>query len=302
MARLAANTAQPAIVRATALELLRQYGPVGLQSIIAALKDNDAMVRIAAVGGLDELPPQAKLSIVTPILRDPLRAVRSEAARVLASVPTQAFNSQQQPDFQAAVQELTEAQVAMTDTPSAHLNLAVLQNRQGRAAEAEASYLTALRLDPAFLPARVNLANFYNRLGRNLDAERVLRQALKIAPEEGELHYSLGLLMAEMKRLEEAEAALGEAARRLPMRARVRYNHGLALQHLDRRPEAEAALRGAHQLAPTDTRILQAVIIFYAQGRQWDQAEGFAEQLVRLRPNSSGAQRMLQQVREQKNR
>ena len=302
LAQLAADTAQPAIVRATALELLRQYGPAGLQSIIAALKDNDAMVRIAAVGGLDGLPPQAKISVAAPVLRDPLRAVRSEAARVLASVPTPSFNAQQQQDFKAEVQAFTEAQIAMSDTPSAHLNLAVLQNRQGQATEAEASYLTALRLDPAFLPARVNLANFYNRLGRNLDAERVLRKALKIAPEEGELHYSLGLLMAEMQRLEEAEASLGEAVRRLPTRARVRYNHGLALQHLDRRPEAEAALRGAHELAPTDTSILQAVIIFYAQGQQWDQAEGLAEQLVRLRPNSAGAQRMLQQIRERKNR
>lgn len=166
----------------------------------------------------------------------------------------------------------------------------------------ETSYLTALRLDPAFLPARVNLANFYNRLGRNLDAERILRQALKFAPEEGEIHYSLGLLMAEMQRLEEAEASLGEATRRLPTQARVRYNHGLTLQHLGRRPEAETALRSAYQLAPTDTDILQAVIIFYAQGRQWDQAERFAEQLVRLRPNAPGPLRFLQQIRERKNR
>lgn len=102
--------------------------------------------------------------------------------------------------------------------------------------------------------------------------------------------------------LEEAEVALGEAARLLPMRARVRYNHGLSLQHLGRRPEAETALRDAHELAPTDTDILQAVIIFYAQGRQWDQAEGFAVQLVRLRPNSPGPLRLLQQIRERKNR
>ncbi len=133
------------------------------------------MVRIAAVGGLDGLPAESRVSAAAPALRDPLRAVRSEAARVLAEVPKQAFSSQQRQDFEAAIQAFTEVQMAMSDTPAAHLNLAVLHNRQGRAAQAEASYRTALRLDPAFLPARVNLANFYNRLGRNLDAERVLR-------------------------------------------------------------------------------------------------------------------------------
>ena len=228
--------------------------------------------------------------------------MRSEAARALASVPAQSFTAQQQQDFKTAVQEFTEVQIAMSDTPAAHMNLALLQDRQGQAALAEDAYLTALHLDPAFLPAHVNLANFYNRLGRNVDAERVLRQALSTAPEEGELHYSLGLLLAEMQRLEEAEASLGKAARLLPARARVRYNHGLALQHLGRRPEAETALRSAHELAPTDTSILQAVIIFYAQGQQWDQAERFAEQLVRLHPQAPGPQQMLQQIQQQKNR
>ncbi len=108
--------------------------------------------------------------------------------------------------------------------------------------------------------------------------------------------------MAEMQRLEEAETSLSQAARLMPTRARVRYNHGLALQHLGRRPEAETALRGAHELAPTDADILQAVIIFYAQGQQWSQAEGFAEQLVRLHPNSPGPLRLLQQIRELKKR
>ncbi len=260
------------------------------------------MVRLAAVGGLDGVPVQSRLSIAAPALRDPVRAVRSEAARVLAEVPASSFTAQQQQDFKAALQEFAEVQMAMTDTPAAHLNLALLHNRQGRAAQAEQSYLTALSLDPAFLPASVNLANFYNRLGRNHDAERVLRKAVKIAPEEGELHYSLGLLMAEMQRLDEAEGSLGEAARLLPARARVRYNHGLALQHLNRRPEAETALRGAYKLAPADTDILQALIIFYAQGQQWDAAEEFAEALTHLHPTAPGPQRMLYQIRQQKNR
>ena len=302
LAQLAANAAQPAIVRATALELLRQYGAAGLPPIVAALNDSDAMVRLAAVGGLDGLPAPTRLSLAAPALRDPLLAVRNEAARLLAATPAALFNAQQRQDFEAAAQAFTNVQLSQSDTPAALLNLALLHNGRGRTSQAEASYLAALRLDAAFSPARVNLAHLYNGLGRNADAERILRQGLKAIPEEGELHYALGLLMAEMQRLEEAEIALREAARLMPTRANARYNHGLALQHLGRRPEAEAALRQAHELAPADTRILQAVIIFYVQGQQWDQAERFAAQLARLHPNSPGPQRLLQQIREQRNR
>jgi Flp pilus assembly protein TadD len=105
-----------------------------------------------------------------------------------------------------------------------------------------------------------------------------------------------------MQRLEEAAASLEQAARLLPTRARVRYNHGLALQHLGRRPEAETALLGAHKLAPADTGILQAVIIFYTRERQWDQAETYAEQLVRWYPQAPGPQRLLQQIQQRKDR
>ncbi len=164
---------------------------------------------------------------------------------------------------------------------------------------AEQSYLTALLLDPAFLPARFNLATLYNQLGRNAEAERVLREALHYAPEEGELYYSLGLLLAEEQRLADAVDTLRKAAALLPKRARVQYNYGLTLQHLGRRSEAEAALLKSHHLEPRDARVLQALAIFYIQERLWDRAATYAEQLVRLYPNAPGPQRMLRQIREQ---
>ncbi len=299
LSQLVAADDQSTIVRATALELLRRYGTAGAQTIIPALEDRHPMIRAAAVSGLDGFSPQAKLEAAVPLLQDPVRAVRVEAARVLASVPPQRFTPEQRQQFAAALDEFMAVQTAMADTPRAHLNLAVLKAQQGDTAAAEQSYRTALQLDPAFLPARFNLANLYNQMGRNPEAERVLQEALKESPEEGELYYSLGLLLAEDQRLEEAAEALHQASEHLPKRARVHYNYGLTLQHLGRRPEAETALRAAHQIDPNDASVLQALAIFYVQGRRWDQAATFAEQLVRLYPNAPGPQRMLQQIRQQ---
>jgi tetratricopeptide (TPR) repeat protein len=299
LAQLAGTSDQPTIVRATALELLRQYGTAGAAAMVTALQDTDPLVRVTAVGGLDRLPPQALLTAVSPLLHDSIRAVRMEAVRVLASVPPEGFTLSQRAAFDAALAEFTAVQQVMADTPSAHLNLAVLQTHQGQPALAEQSYQTALRLDPAFLPARFNLAHLYNQMHRNADAERVLREALQYAPEEGELYYSLGLLLAEEQHLEDASNVLSKAARLLPTRPRVHYNYGLVLQHLGRRPEAEAALHTAHQLDPSNGDILYALAIFHMQQEHWERAATYAEQLVSLYPDAPTPQRLLNQIRRQ---
>ncbi|MCZ6873009.1 MAG: tetratricopeptide repeat protein, partial [bacterium] len=302
LSRLATASEQPAIVRATALELLRPYGTAGASAIVTALQEANPLLRVTAVGSLEGFPPRSRLEAAAPLLHDPIRAVRMEAARVLSAIPADAFSSTQRQDFEAALSEYTALQRAMADTPGAHLNLAVVEANQGQFASAEQSYQTALRLDRAFLPARFNLATLYNRMGRNTDAERILREALRHAPEEGELYYSLGLLLAEEKRLADAVDAVRQATEVLPERARVQYNYGLTLQHLGRRSEAEAALLKAYQLEPEDARVLQALAVFYIQAQQWGPAATYAEQLVRLYPNTPGPQRLLRQIRAQQRR
>ena len=132
---------------------------------------------------------------------------------------------------------------------------------------------------------------------RNAEAEQELRQALKRYPEEGELHYSLVLLLAEEQRLLEATQSLKEASRLLPKHARAHYNYALALQHSGQADKAEPVLRMAHGLARNDADILQALIIFYMQRQQWDQAYLYAEQMSRLYPEAAGVRRMLEQLR-----
>lgn len=298
LAALAGDRTQPAIVRATALELLRGYGAAGLEAMVAALKDEDAAVRLAAVGGLDRLPPRERVTVVAPLLADARRAVRIEAARVLAPVPPELLDASRRQALDAALKEFTDAQMAMIDMPSTHLNLGVLHAARGEHERAEQSYLTALRMDPYLASARVNLAVLYSERGRPRDAERVLREGIQRTPEQGELHYSLGLLLAESKRLSEAASTLRDAARLLPDRARVRYNLGLALQQLGRPGEAEAALLQAHQLDGGDESVLYALTVFYAQQVQYARALPYAERLVERRPADPAARRLLERVRD----
>jgi len=302
LARLASASDEPVIVRATALELLRQYGTAGARAIVEALNDTNPLIRVAAVGGLSTFPPRARLEGAAPLLSDPVRAVRVEAARALASVPAARFSPDQRQAFEAALDDYKAVQMAQAGTPGAHLNLAVLETQQGQPELAEQSYRTALKLDPAFLPARFNLSTLYNETNRNADAERVLREGIRLAPKEGELYYSLGLVLAEEQRLPDAADALGHAVELLPTRGRVYYNYGLTLQHLGRRPEAEMALLKAHQIDSKDGTVLHALTIFYVQGKQWDDAALYAEQLVRVYPNAPEPRQMLHHIRQQQRR
>ena len=299
LVKLARDKSQSVIVRATALELLQVYGMEGIAVMINALQDKDPWIRTTAVRGLDRLSPQERPEWVSGALSDPVRAVRIEAGRVMASIPKEQLTPRQQEAFDSAFSEFIETQVAQADTPSAHLNLGVVYANSGEAEKAIASYETAIRIAPDFLPVRFNLANLYNRLGQNDEAEEQLRQILKSAPDNGEVHYSMGLLAAEMGRLGEAEKYLSRAAVLLPTNARVRYNLSLVLQNLDRPAEAETWFFKALKINPNDPEVIQAVAILYMQQEQWDEALPFAEKLAEMFPEDPRSGELVEQIKRQ---
>ncbi|MCM3870238.1 MAG: tetratricopeptide repeat protein, partial [Pyrinomonadaceae bacterium] len=286
----------PAIVRATALKLLRNYGPEANRAMINATKDSDPLVRVTAVDGLDRLPAEQKLAEVAPLVRDPIRAVRIQAARVLAGAPIDQLEATLRQQFEAALAEYKQAQIYNSDTPSGNLNLAIVETNLKQFDSAVAHYQTAIQLDPEFMPARVNLGNLYNQLGRNADAEREFRAAIERASNNGDLHYSLGLLLAEEKRLDEAAEELGKAARLMPDRLRVHYNYALALQQGGKMKEAEAVWLRAFRLNPQDLEVVNALVLFYAQQEKWDQALPYAQALVKLTPGAPEPMQLLKRI------
>jgi len=290
------------IHRATAIRLMQQFPVLGVgEALVAATKDPEPLLRYAAVGAFEaQIPATAaaelqerKLSVLAPLLHDPVRSVRVEAAQVLSAVPSKLFSREQFAALKAALEEYESRQQTVADRPESKFNLAVVRANQGREAEAEELYRGAIAMDPRFLPARFNLANFYNARGRNREAEQQLRELVKIAPDHGEAYYSLGLLLAEMERIDEAADMLAEAAQRMPGRPRVHYNLALSLQHLGRRGEAEKSLLEALRVGGPDPAILRAVVIFYAQQKEWDKALPFARQLAKIQP---AARQFLQQI------
>ena len=288
-----------AMVRASAILLLSRYpGTTATELARRGLKDPEGLVRVASVRALQFLPLEDLYRRLTPTLTDPLRAVRTEAARILSRVPQHKFAGKDRRAFDAALAEYIAGQRFLEDQPAAHLNMAVVHANLGQIDKAEEAYLTALRIDPDFVPVRVNLAIFYDQQGKKDEAERQARKVVELEPESAEAHYSLGLLVGQDEdRLEEALEHLRTAAKLAPQDARKRYNYALALQKLDRPAEAEKELAAAHELSPRAPDFLHALAILYMQQKRWPRAIACAEELIRLRPEDPSLRGLLEQIR-----
>ena len=83
--QLILDKSQPAIARASGLLLLARYASRASEPAIkAAIVDPDPLVRMAIPRALSASAPRALIEAIFPLLGDPVRAVRVEAARALA--------------------------------------------------------------------------------------------------------------------------------------------------------------------------------------------------------------------------
>ncbi|HVH07420.1 MAG TPA: tetratricopeptide repeat protein [Myxococcota bacterium] len=212
LAALAADSAQPAIVRATALTLLpRAAGPSPEPIVRAALADREPLVRLGAVDAVSALPPEDRAAAV-PLLRDPLRAIRIAAAEALVDAASPDWGPGALAALGDALEEYRAAQRVNAERPESHVSLGSLAARRGELDDARREYETALRVGPWFVPAYVNLADLERAVGRDAEAEALLRRALAIAPDVAETHYALGLALVRQDRRAEALSELVRAA------------------------------------------------------------------------------------------
>jgi len=230
---LTTDLAQPAIVRATAVEALAALGSTSVPP--ATLHDPDPVVRATAAATFATRPADERLALLPALLSDPLRAVRIAAARGLASIDEEQLTTGQRPQLHAGLAAFVAAQQAMADMPSAQLNLASLASTRHDPAGAERHYRRALTQDPQVQAARLGLATLLAGSAREDEAERVLREGLAHSAQPGELHFALGLLAGQRQDWAKAAHELRAAAALMPDHPRVRRNLDAVERYLQQR-------------------------------------------------------------------
>ncbi|MFQ5961771.1 MAG: tetratricopeptide repeat protein, partial [Candidatus Methylomirabilales bacterium] len=298
--RLAGDGTQPNIARASALSLLRRYpSPASVRAIQRGLEDDDPLVRLSALSTLEVLEPKDRFSIAYPLLNDPIRMVRIEAASVLAPAPRTMMTREQRASLDTAITEYIESQRVNADRPGSHLNLGVLYTRSGKFDKAEAAYRTALRIDPAFVQAYINLADLYRLEGRDDQGERILREALTIAPRDADVHHALGLLLVRQQRMSEAVKVLGQSATLRPDNPHYSYVYAVALHTTGRPKDAIKVLDETHVRHPNDREVLYGLVTFNRDMGNLDAATLYAEKLIALSPQDPTARHLLNQLKQQ---
>jgi predicted CXXCH cytochrome family protein len=262
LVEVAGDPSHPAIVRATALSLLGQYdGAVSDIALRDGLRDPDPLVQLGAIAASGRWPPELRWRQVAPLLEAPRRAVRSEAARVLAPMLPRL-----EPSAAAAlageVESYRQTLRLHADRAEAQTALASLYGALGRLEEAEAALAEALRIHPGYLPALLNLADLYRASGRDALADVPLRRARESAPDSAAALTARGLWLVRQQRSTEALEHIERAWRLEPDRASSAYLYAVALHSAGDAAAALSVLDDALEHDPGHRQLLETAIAF----------------------------------------
>lgn len=296
LARLVANHDVPGIVRATALTEMRRF-PGRLLSAATndGLKDQDPLVRIAALEALTDFLPEARIKAL-PGAGDELLAVRAQAGLALAPIDQQTLSPEQRAAVERGFKAYESTQTAISERPEAHLNLGLFYSERHDVARAEAEYLLAIKLGRQFVPAYANLADLYRATDRDADAERTLDEGLAAVPENPNLLHALGLLRIRQGQHAEALALFARANKLAPGNARFAYVYAVALRSSGKSEQALHTLDEALALNPNAPELLYARASYALEDGDIPAAKEYATRFIGVAPEDPRAVPLLQQA------
>lgn len=301
--RLVNNRDQPAIARATALSMIATFDPPPTDAaILVGVGDDSALVRWAAARALANSDLATGASTLAPLLSDPVRAVRIEAAEVMAATPADTLSADAARSLERATDEYVAAQELNADRPEAHMNLGLLYARGNRLEKSESEFKTALSLDPAFAPAAVDLADLYRAKNEDQAGEHILRDAIGHSPTDASLRHALGLLLVRQKSSTQALNFLAAAAHIEPDNPRYAYVYAIALNDAGQSSAAIETLESSVNAHPYDRDSLAALVSFLQQAGDHHKALAYARRLQALEPADPSLQQTIKTLGEQRHR
>jgi tetratricopeptide (TPR) repeat protein len=284
LAVVAGDTAQPAIVRASALARLAGSGQFTRDFALRMSGDASPLVRLATVQLADVMPVEARAAVLGPLLGDATRAVRIEAARSLAGGQDQ-LSQDLQSRWDTASQEYVATLQYAADRPESRVALGGFRAAVGETDDAQAQFAAAIRLDREFVPAYVNAADALRAQGRDQEAADTLQQGLQRMPASATLHHALGLARVRLRQPELAMSSLRRAVELDPATARYTYVYSVALHSTGRAGESIRRLHEATQRWPYDRDMLMALTSFQLEAGKRQDAQATARRLVAAYPD-----------------
>ncbi|NIZ63044.1 hypothetical protein DL239_18930 [Sedimentitalea sp. CY04] len=186
---LAEYDALPAIVRATALDMLVPLtNPALATRLEPLLSSPEPLIRVAAISIQRGAPETERSARIVGLLGDPVKAVRIAAARGFLGMRIAYMPEKMNHDLNTAMGEWQASLAAKADFPEAQLVLAGIGLTTRRMDVALNAFGEAVEMDPQLTQAWVMMVRIHDALGDRLAAIKTVREALERNPEDVQLN------------------------------------------------------------------------------------------------------------------
>ncbi len=240
------------IRQATLLDQLAGFSSrLSMETAAKQLQDPEPLMRRAAVGALQSAPPAVRWQLLSPLIEDPVGAVRFEVATTVADVLGQ-LEVPEAEKLQGLLDEYRNLLTADADTPGGQVAMGILETQLGNIAAAEQAYQQALSIESSFVPAMINLSDLYRATERNSEAGQLLQDALAVAPDSATTYHAYGLFLVRDGRQSESLEYFRRAVEQEDAGPRHAYVYAIALDSLGRTPEAIKSINLADKRWPNN--------------------------------------------------
>jgi Tfp pilus assembly protein PilF len=204
-------------------------------------------------------------------------------------------NADRRPNPPSPLASEGEPRPQLTDQQVADVRIAMARSleQQGKAQEAAAAYLEALKLDPGRGDAWLRLAVLHDRQGKFTESAEMYRKAQAARPDDPAVYGNRGYSLYLQGRFEEAERDLRQAVALRPDYGRAHNNLGLVLA---RAGCADEALVEFHEAGCGDAEARCNLAFALTLEQRWPEARAQYERALALAPSSAAARKGLQQL------
>ena len=285
--KLAGDTSQPEIARATAIQYLSKVqDQESGDALLKYSRDEKALIRYHAFRGLENFPVEVWAHAASHGLKDKVLAVRIATADLyhLAGelhVPSSAKNAYTAANAENKAYLRYQRDFSLGNVMMADYHLQEADNKN-----AIVHYLRGLKKDSLMNYARLNLASAYNGLKLNNEALSTLKQAEVIDPINMNIQHNLALLYYEAGDFASSLTHFKKAVSSPSADPDVYYNYGLLLQQTGNKTQAETVFLQGHSLYPGSIKLNYVLCSFYLKEGNANKAKTYGSFLYQLDPEN----------------
>ena len=294
---LVEDPTQPAMLRASALIRLADGTTERSRSALrAGFRDEDPLVRLAAVAGLRRLGESQRVRALRRAFQDPLLAIRLDAFHEALNWP-HLVDGIGRSTYLRVREEYLASLAFNADTPEAMVARAQLAQNEGSAAEAERHLKQALVIAPGFIPAKLALAAIYERTGQTKQAEVLLRTSAMQKPRQAEAVYAYAMWLVRNGEGLQALEQLKQLVSIAPDEPHWRLTLAIALNDYGGPEDARIEITNAIERWPENRDLLLTAATLFRDSNDLSPAARYAQRLVELAPGEPAYRRLLSELK-----